>query len=240
MLHAPASAAQASPTAAPSPPSGSPPAATGLAPGACPQNDPLAGARVEDLPAHSQDWLQRFQTEWDRSTGLWIFAYGSLMWNPGFAPADTLVAKVQGYHRALRLRSLVNRGSAEQPGLVMTLLSGGSCRGLVYRIAPERAEAELQRLWLREMVVGTYVPRWLPCFSEAGEHRALAFTLSRRSPGWAGDLSEERLLHILRHARGRYGTTLDYLERAVNCLRDHGIHDRSLEHQLALARAHGL
>lgn len=205
-----------------------------------PASDPLAGARVEDLPAHSRDWLQQFQQQWDRREGLWIFAYGSLMWNPGFAPADTLVAKVQGFHRALRLRSLVNRGSAEVPGLVMTLLSGGSCKGLVYRIPPERAEAELQRLWLREMVVGTYVPRWLPCFSPAGEHRALAFTLSRRSPGWAGDLPDERLLHILRHARGRYGTTLDYLERAVHCLREHGIHDRSLEHQLALARSHGL
>lgn len=203
-------------------------------------SDPLAGARVEDLPQHSRDWLDRFQQQWDRTEGLWIFAYGSLMWNPGFTPADTLVAKVQGYHRALRLRSLVNRGSAEVPGLVMTLLSGGSCRGLAYRIPPQRAEAELERLWLREMVVGTYVPRWLPCFSECGSRPALAFTLSRRSPGWAGDMPDERLLHILRHARGRYGTTLDYLERAVVCLRAHGIHDRSLEHQLALARSHGL
>jgi len=232
MLHAPDPAAQATPAA-------TPPQAQAAASPAC-AVDPLAGAKIEDLPAHSRDWLAQFQAEWDRQSGLWIFAYGSLMWNPGFAPADTLVAKVQGYHRALRLRSLVNRGSAEQPGLVMTLLSGGSCRGLVYRIAPEHADAELQRLWLREMVVGTYVPRWLPCFSEAGEHRAIAFTLSRRSPGWAGDLPDDRLVHILRHARGRYGTTLDYLERAVHCLREHGIHDRSLEHQLALARAHGL
>ena len=172
MLHAPDPAAQATPAA-------TPPQAQAAASPAC-AVDPLAGAKIEDLPAHSRDWLAQFQAEWDRQSGLWIFAYGSLMWNPGFAPADTLVAKVQGYHRALRLRSLVNRGSAEQPGLVMTLLSGGSCRGLVYRIAPEHADAELQRLWLREMVVGTYVPRWLPCFSEAGEHRAIAFTLSRR------------------------------------------------------------
>ena len=55
-----------------------------------------------------------------------------------------------------------------------------------------------------------------------------------------GDLADDRLLHILRHARGRYGTTLDYLTRAVTCLREHGIHDRALERQLALARAHGL
>lgn len=205
-----------------------------------PSVDPLAGARLEDLPAHSRAWLADIEQQWDRDRGLMLFAYGSLMWNPGFEPAQTLVAKVRGYHRALRLRSLVNRGSAEQPGLVMTLLSGGSCRGLVYRIGPHESHASLHRLWLREMVVGTYVPRWLSCHTAEGERKALAFTLSRRSPGWAGDLDDERLVHILRHARGRYGTTLDYLERAVASLREHGIHDRSLERQLQLARAHGL
>lgn len=202
--------------------------------------DPLAGARLEDLPLHSRQWLDQVSAQWDREQGLMLFAYGSLMWNPGFTPDQTLVAKVRGYHRALRLRSLVNRGSADQPGLVMTLLSGGSCRGLLYRLSPEHSAAQLQRLWLREMVVGTYVPRWLRCHSEQGEHLALAFTLSRRSPGWVGDLDDERLLQILRHAKGRYGTTLDYLQRAVMSLREHHIHDRALERQLALARAHGL
>jgi len=205
-------------------------------------DDPLAQARLEDLPAHSQQLLKVAERQWDREHGLMLFAYGSLMWNPGFVPAQTLVAKVRGYHRALRLRSLVNRGSAEQPGLVMTLLSGGSCRGLLYRVDPRDSEATLHRLWLREMVVGTYVPRWLECHCPdgPGPRKALAFTLSRRSPGWVGDLSDDRLLHILRHARGRYGTTLDYLQRAVACLREHGIHDRALERQLALARQNGL
>ncbi|UXH80322.1 gamma-glutamylcyclotransferase [Roseateles amylovorans] len=202
--------------------------------------DPLADARLEDLPAHSRQWYDQIREQWDREQGLMLFAYGSLMWNPGFDPTQTVVAKVRGYHRALRLRSLVNRGSAEQPGLVMTLLSGGSCRGLLYRVSPERSEATLHRLWLREMVVGTYVPRWLSCHCEDGERRALAFTLSRRSPGWVGELSDDRLLHILRHAHGRYGTTLDYLQRAVTCLREHDIRDRALERQLALARSNGL
>ncbi|WP_158218776.1 gamma-glutamylcyclotransferase [Roseateles aquatilis] len=204
--------------------------------------DPLADARLEDLPAHSRQMLDIVEREWDREHGLMLFAYGSLMWNPGFTPTQTVVAKVQGYHRALRLRSLVNRGSVEQPGLVMTLLSGGSCRGLLYRVDPEHSAAQLQRLWLREMVVGTYVPRWLDCHcADSGiTRKALAFTISRRSPGWVGDLNDDRLLHILRHARGRYGTTLDYLQRAVTCLREHGIHDQALERQLELARLNGL
>lgn len=202
--------------------------------------DPVANARLEDLPDHSRQSLELAQQRWDRQQGLKLFAYGSLMWNPGFDPDETLVAKVRGYHRALRLRSLVNRGSADQPGLVMTLLSGGSCRGLLYRVSPERSAQVLERLWLREMVVGSYTPRWLACHGAEGEHHALAFTLSRRSPGCVGQLSDEKLLHILRHARGRYGSTLDYLARAVDALRAHGIHDRALEKQLTLARLNGL
>lgn len=205
-----------------------------------PSDDPLAGLHLADLPAHSLQALEQARQHWDRTRGLLLFAYGSLMWNPGFTPAETLVGRVQGYHRALRLRSLVNRGSAQQPGLVMTLLSGGSCRGLVYRIAPEQSTEVLDRLWLREMVVGSYTPRWLPCQTAQGLLPALAFTLSRRHPGWAGELDDSQLLHILRHAHGRYGSTLDYLARAVASLREHGIHDRSLERQLALARSHGL
>lgn len=195
---------------------------------------------VSTLPAHSREWLARFQREWDRERGLSVFAYGSLMWNPGFEHVGCEPGVVRGFHRALQLRSLVNRGSAEQPGLVMTLLSGGSCRGLVYRLDPARSEQLLEQLWIREMVVGSYTPRWLTCATAQGVVKALAFTLLRRNPGWVGRMDDAALLHVLRHARGRYGSTLDYLRQSVETLRAHGIHDRELERQLALARAHGL
>jgi cation transport protein ChaC len=192
-------------------------------------------------PERSQHLLQRTFAEW-RASGddLLLFAYGSLIWRPEFDFTQALPARVLGFHRVLRMRSRVNRGSPQEPGLVLALLSGGSCRGLVYRIQREAGEAVLPRLWAREMPNGVYEPRWLNCDTDAGRLRALAFTLSRQSPNWTGPLHEPELLHIFRHARGRYGTTLDYLLRTVQGLREHGIRDMELERQAHLAARHGL
>lgn len=192
-------------------------------------------------PARSAHLLQRTLGEW-RAMGddLLLFAYGSLIWRPDFEPAEVLPARVLGFHRSLRMRSRTNRGTPAQPGLVLALLPGGSCQGLVYRVPHAQAEAVLLPLWEREMPSGVYEPRWLHCDTPQGRLRALAFTLSRKSPQWTGALPESELLHIFRHARGRYGTTLDYLLRTVQGLRAHGIRDRELERQAQLAVRHGL
>lgn len=192
-------------------------------------------------PARSAHLLQRTRAEWRASGGdLLLFAYGSLIWRPDFEFSEALPAKVLGFHRVLRMRSRVNRGSHEEPGLVLALVSGGSCRGLVYRIPQAQGDRVLDPLWAREMPNGVYEPRWLNCDTPAGRMKALAFTLSRHSPNWTGDLREPELLHIFRHARGRYGTTLDYLLRTVHGLRAQGIRDRELERQAHIAARHGL
>lgn len=192
-------------------------------------------------PARSAHLLQRTAAEW-RAGGddLLLFAYGSLIWRPDFDYVQALPARVLGFHRVLRMRSRTNRGSPQQPGLVLALVSGGSCRGLVYRVPQAAGEAVLAQLWAREMPNGVYEPRWLNCDTPAGRQRALAFTLSRQSPSWTGPLPEPELLHIFRHASGRYGTTLDYLLRTVQGLREHGIRDAELERQAHLAARHGL
>jgi cation transport protein ChaC len=192
-------------------------------------------------PARSEQLLLRTTTEW-RASGddLLLFAYGSLIWRPEFEYAEALQARVLGFHRVLRMRSRVNRGSPQQPGLVLALISGGSCRGLVYRIRRNIGEQVLPQLWAREMPNGVYEPRWLNCDTPSGRLKALAFTLSRQSPNWTGPLHEPELLHIFQHASGRYGTTLDYLLRTVQGLREHGIRDMELERQAHLAAQHGL
>lgn len=192
-------------------------------------------------PARSAMLLQRTAAEW-RTGGddLLLFAYGSLIWRPDFDYLQALPARVLGFHRVLRMRSRTNRGSPQQPGLVLALVSGGSCRGLVYRVPRAAGEAVLAQLWAREMPNGVYEPRWLNCDTPGGRLRALAFTLSRRSPSWTGALHEPELLHIFRHASGRYGTTLDYLLRTIQGLREHGIRDIELERQAHLAARHGL
>jgi cation transport protein ChaC len=184
--------------------------------------------------------LKLLRAAWAGTRERWVFGYASLIWRPEFDAVEHHHALVRGWHRALRMNSRINRGTPQQPGLVFALLPGGACRGVVYRLHPERADDELERLWAREMVTGVYDPRLLPCRTERGVIPALAFTLSRRSPQCLPRLGDDQLLHILRHARGRFGTTLEYLLETARALREHGVRDREIERQVALARRHGL
>jgi cation transport protein ChaC len=184
--------------------------------------------------------LARLRADWGGRGDLWVFGYASLIWRPEFDAAEHRSALVRGWHRALRMRSRVNRGTPQQPGLVFALLQGGACRGVVYRMRREHADEELARLWAREMPTGVYDPRFLACQTAQGVVPALAFTLSRRSESYMGRLPDEQVLHILRTARGRCGTTLDYLADTAHALRQRGVRDREIERLMGLAAANGL
>jgi len=184
--------------------------------------------------------LAQLRAQWQGHATWWIFGYASLIWRPEFDAAEHRPALVHGWHRALRMRSRVNRGTPQQPGLVCALLPGGAVRGMVYRLRPEQAEAELERLWAREMPTGVYDPRLLPCDTAQGRVTALAFTLSRRSEACLPRLPDAEICHILRHARGRCGTTMAYLAQTEAALRAHGVRDRELERLMDLARREGI
>ena len=188
-------------------------------------------------PAHQ---LAKVRAEWGGHKDLWVFGYASLIWRPEFEAVEQRPACVHGYHRALQMRSTVNRGTPDCSGLVFALVSGGCCNGMVYRVNPAHADAELVRLWEREMPTGVYDPKWLPCRTPQGNVQALAFTLSRRSPSYVGELADDALLDIFRRACGRYGSTLDYLVGTAASLRGCGIRDRKIERLVALARRHAL
>ncbi len=194
------------------------------------------------IPSHHRPeaLLGELRRRWGADCGLWVFGYASLIWRPEFEILEQHPALVRGWHRALRLRSVINRGTPERPGLVFALLPGGACRGEVYRLAPDSAAHELERLWQREMPTGVYTPRWLPCRTARGVLPALAFTLARHSHACLPRLADDTLLAILREARGRYGTTLDYLARTAVALRERGIRDREVERMMALAARAGL
>jgi cation transport protein ChaC len=179
--------------------------------------------------------LERTLEEWGGQQDLWVFGYGSLIWRPDFEFAEQRPALVRGWHRALKMWSRVNRGTPECPGLVFGMLSGGSCRGMVFRIAQPHARQVMINLWQREMVLGVYDPRWLPCETQQGTVRALAFTLSRKSPSHTGVLSPDEYQRIFAQARGKYGTTLDYAQATFDELQRMGIHDRALGRLLAHA-----
>jgi cation transport protein ChaC len=199
-------------------------------------SDGPATAPLRDPQALLASTLARL----DATQDLWVFGYASLIWRPEFDACEQRRARVHGHHRALRMSSRVNRGTPQQPGLVFALVAGGSCQGMAYRVEQPRAEAELRRLWDREMFSGVYDPKWLHCHTAQGPVSALAFTLSRRSPNYTGEMDDDTLVGILRHARGRFGSTLEYLVETARCLHRHGIRDHGVERQLAVARRHGL
>jgi len=167
-------------------------------------------------------------SNWPTTQDLWVFGYASLIWRPEFEVLESHITRVQGWHRALKMWSSVNRGTPECPGLVFALLSGGSCQGMVFRTPSRQIKETVERLWFREMPNSVYVPRWLQCPTPNGPVNALAFTLPRNSPNYTGDLSPAKYRQIFQSAKGRYGTTLDYALETLNSLKQHGIHDKAL------------
>lgn len=173
--------------------------------------------------------------EWGGQSDLWIFAYASLIWRPEFEFVEERCATLHGYHRALKMWSRVNRGTPECPGLVFGLLPGGSCKGVAFRIPQATVAKTLPLLWAREMPTGVYDPKWLHCKAAEGPVRALAFTLSRRSPNYTGVLHENLYRQIFSDSCGRYGSTRDYAQMTYDKLRTLGIQDQALAKLLQLA-----
>ena len=179
--------------------------------------------------------LQTALREWGGVADLWVFGYASLIWKPEFTFTERRAARVHGWHRALKMWSRVNRGSPECPGLVFGLLSGGSCQGVVFRIAAAQGRKVLDELWLREMPTGVYDPLWLRCTTAAGPITALAFTLPRTSPNYTGTLGTAHMQQIFSTAVGRYGSTRDYAQMTYEGLLREGIRDKALEAMLRQA-----
>lgn len=163
--------------------------------------------------------------------GVWVFGYGSLIWNPDLDYDRRIQVRVFGYHRRLCLRSVLNRGTPECPGLVAGLDRGGSCAGVAYRLPAANLRAQFERLWEREMFMGSYAPRWLQThrLGQGDRLQALAFVVRRDAVNYTRDVTEAELVDVLSRARGRYGTSLDYLRHTVNALRAEGMHDPHFE-----------
>jgi len=175
----------------------------------------------------------------DGAAPVWLFAYGSLMWNPGFAAAERRPARLHGYHRRFCLYSRDYRGTPERPGLVLGLDRGGSCHGIAFRLAADGMADALDRIWAREMTGMVYRMRRLPLRTAGGPVTAYACVVRRESPDYAGRLSPEEAARLLAHAKGGRGSGRDYLANTVQHLEALGINDRLLhridKHVTALA-----
>ncbi|MGZ5041673.1 MAG: gamma-glutamylcyclotransferase [Usitatibacter sp.] len=203
-----------------------------------PTRNPPPALSTEPLtPTELLASLRNALQPWQPGSPFWIFAYGSLMWNPKFAWDARHVATIRGYHRSFRLWSRINRGTPENPGLVLTLECGGSCRGLVYRITPDLVQEQMNLIWKREMMYGSYRPRWLNCVVGDETIRALCFTVNRECSGYAGAIPEEVMVEAISSAAGHYGPAHDYLFKTAETLHEHGIRDARVEHLCSLVKA---
>ena len=165
-------------------------------------------------------------------TGCWVFAYGSLMWRPGFRYEEAVDARLQGYHRSPCVYSWVHRGTPEVPGVVLGLDRGGSCRGRAFRIAAEDETAVLAGLDARQLVTDVYQRRRLPVRTPAGVVAAWCYVVRRDHAQYAGRLGEADLVALIQQGRGRSGRCCDYFVSTVDHLEGMGIVDGPL-HELA-------
>lgn len=167
----------------------------------------------------------------DSSQDFWLFAYGSLIWNPGFEFAECSRAFLRGYHRSLCIFSVEYRGTADFPGLVLGLDRGGSCHGMVYRIAPEHHEEALHAVWEREMGgdAGLYEAKSVQLEIDGRKISAGTFIVDRKSNYYCPELSSDIAADIVLKACGKRGSNFEYLHNTVSHLQELGIRDRLLE-----------
>jgi cation transport protein ChaC len=173
---------------------------------------------------------------------VWVFGYGSLIWNPLMEYAERRAARVRAWHRGFYVWSKVNRGTPDDPGLVLGLDSGGSCQGIAYRLHAHNAPEDLQLLWRREMIAGAYRPRWVSADVGGSAVRAIAFVVNRTHPGYTGRLGDAQIVAIAARAQGHYGSCADYLTQTAASLEAQGIADprmSRLAQLLAQARRSG-
>ncbi len=161
---------------------------------------------------------------------LWVFGYGSLMWNPGFDFTRCCRAQLYGYHRALCVWSKVHRGTDDQPGMVLGLDQGGSCRGRAFRVPEAHKQAVVEYLYAREMPTTVYRAQLIKLHLEgrSAPQTGLTFTVDRAHPQYAGNVSAEESAQVIRHAQGISGPAREYLSNTLQHLNQLGISDPRL------------
>jgi cation transport protein ChaC len=160
---------------------------------------------------------------------LWVFGYGSLMWNPAIHVSESLPAHIEGFSRNFCMRLMFGRGMPDNPGLMLCLVAGGSCAGIAHRIAPEYVESETKILWMREMLSGAYMPTWVDLDLGARWVRGITFIINTDHPRYLPGLSVEEKAARIAKAEGHLGTNRDYLFRTVAALTTAGVGDPYLD-----------
>lgn len=187
----------------------------------------------------SPDDTRHFQQFVQSHASLWIFGYGSLMWDPGFPYVRWAPALIHGYHRAMCISSSRWRGTPERPGLVLGLDRGGACRGIAFQVAADDVVFALRELWAREMRRRIYLPRLLRARLPDKTVQALAFVADPQHAEYSGHLTLEQTAERIANCCGARGPNLEYLVRTIEHLAELGVRDHYLSRLLDAARRAG-
>ncbi len=180
---------------------------------------------VEDREASRQAILADHKAGED----LWVFGYGSLMWNPALDVTESRPALVKGWTRSFCLQLIIGRAMPDKPGLMLAIEPGEAMTGVVHRIDRDKVESETAILWMREMLSGAYIPQWLDCETEDGPVRAVTFVINKAHNRYAGALPLDEQARRIAAAEGQAGNNRDYLYRCHAELKRMGVADPYVE-----------
>jgi len=183
--------------------------------------------------------LNEFLTRAPDRNNIWVFAIGSLIWRPGFQPAEARNGTLHGYVRRFSFWSIRGRGQPGNPGLGLALEPHpDTCQGKVFRLHRGSQRDDLEELWRREMFSGVYFPTWCPVVTEAGMVPAICFMGNRAHRNYAGHLPDDEVAAILARAEGEMGRCREYLDLLVDALAREGLDDAAMVRLRDLVDAH--
>ena len=163
---------------------------------------------------------------------MWVYGYGSLMWEPGFGFEERVLARLSGWHRSFCMRSIHHRGTVDEPGLVLALdeAEGAACNGVAYRVAPQDADVVLEMLRERELISSAYLETaQVLALTDGREVGAVTYVIDPGHDQYCGDLPLEEQARIIATAIGGRGPNADYLWNTASHLHELGIADPDLD-----------
>ncbi|NKB50733.1 MAG: gamma-glutamylcyclotransferase [Rhizobiaceae bacterium] len=170
---------------------------------------------------------------------IWVFGYGSLMWNPGFEYLEVQQAKAFGVHRAPCIYSWVHRGTKQRPGIVLGLARGGACIGKAFKISSDNRDETLAYLRARELVTNVYLERLRPIVLASGTTvKAVTYIADADHEQYAGRLGHEALIAQIKGAVGKSGPNESYITDTTDHLREMGIKDGLMERITSELKGH--
>ena len=162
---------------------------------------------------------------------IWVFGYGSLLWNPGFQVAEQQIARLADYQRSFCMRSIHHRGTPEKQGLVLALdeNKGAYCDGLALKVAAEHTETTIAYLRERELISSAYLEEWITLnLADGRQVSAVAYVIDRNHEQYCGGITLEEQAQAIAHAVGGRGPNTEYLYATADHLNELGLNDDDL------------